>query len=51
MLPYERNTLMPSFVIRSVTATGTVEPPIPANGINARCSSVKSGWSRRLVTK
>ena len=32
VLPYERNTLIPSFVARSVTATGTDDPPRPANG-------------------
>ncbi len=51
VLPYERNTFMPSLVTRSVTATGTVEPPSPAKGISARCSAVKSGWSSRLVRK
>ena len=42
---------MPSRVARSVTAAGTDEPPRPAKGMRARCSSVKSGWSRRLVRK
>ena len=42
---------MPSLVARSVTATGTDEPPRPAKGISARCSGVKSGWSSRLVRK
>ncbi len=34
-----------------MTAMGTVDPPSPAKGIIARWSSVKSGWSRRLVMK
>ena len=32
-------------------ASGMVEPPMPAMGIFARCSGVKSGWSSTLVTK
>ena len=51
VLPYERNTLIPSFVARSVTATGTDDPPSPANGHHGQVSGVKSGWSSRLVRK